>query len=111
MARRRGFRMTREEVLFDVWFSLYERRNFTSLAPAAFGHRAVMLEAWKARASLHVVEAETKGACPVCGCEETNSRGLWTCECPAPPSRCACHGLILGACPFDSPQTNPGGQQ
>lgn len=26
----------------------------------------------------------SKGACPVCGCEEINSRGLWTCECPAP---------------------------
>jgi hypothetical protein len=24
-----------------------------------------------------------KGACPKCGCEEVNSRNLWTCECPA----------------------------
>lgn len=28
-------------------------------------------------------EAEQKGACPKCGCEELNSRDLWTCECPA----------------------------
>lgn len=46
--------MTDEEALFDAWFSQWERRNFTSLAPDAFGHRAVMLEAWKARASLHL---------------------------------------------------------
>jgi hypothetical protein len=51
--------MNREEVLFDVWFALWQRRNFTSLAPDAFGHRAVMLEAWKARASLHVVESQS----------------------------------------------------
>ena len=29
--------------------------------------------------------SEQKGACPKCGCEETNSRGLWTCECPEQP--------------------------
>ena len=28
-------------------------------------------------------EDPPKGACPSCGNEETNSRGLWTCECPA----------------------------
>jgi hypothetical protein len=51
--------MTDEEALFDVWFAIYQRKNFTSLAPDAFGHRAVMLEAWKARASLHVVESQS----------------------------------------------------
>ena len=29
------------------------------------------------------LEDPPKGACPACGNEETNSRGLWTCECPA----------------------------
>ena len=24
-----------------------------------------------------------KGACPVCGCEELDHRGIWTCRCPA----------------------------
>ena len=37
-------------------------------------------------AALAVMECggEAKGACPACGCEEANSRNLWTCECPAP---------------------------
>lgn len=26
---------------------------------------------------------EQKGACPECGCEELDHRGLWTCQCPA----------------------------
>ena len=37
----------------------------------------------RALLSAHSVLESTKGPCPVCGNEETNTRGLWTCECPA----------------------------
>lgn len=31
-----------------------------------------------------MIEDEEKGACPNCGCEALDHRGLWVCQCPAP---------------------------
>lgn len=38
----------------------------------------------KAEAELARLREERKGSCPVCGCEEVDHRGLWTCRCPTP---------------------------
>lgn len=55
-------------------------------APFMLGNRVVTREEWEAtckHAGIYQAGVEQKGACPKCGCEEVNSRGLWTCECPA----------------------------
>ena len=32
-----------------------------------------------------VAREEVKGACPSCGCDEIDHRGIWTCRCPGAP--------------------------
>jgi len=57
--------VTDEEALFDVWYTKWERDSFLSVPQIPFYLRPMMLAAWSARASLHVVKSQSE--CPTCG--------------------------------------------